>query len=337
MITLTRRAILLDACGVGPLWVQRHTDIIEPITALESAELGAAGAATTVITSVMLSTEDNVIVGTESMQAPSTNILSTNIPTSPASLPGTTEPPAFGEVDVLMSAWEEASLHSFIAPTTKASPIIPLLLNTVTDSDTMLADIANMDGRQLQAAVNECTRCRLCHGREHAVFGMGDERASWLFIGEGPGQAEDDVGDPFVGPPGKLLDNMLAAIGVQRGQNAYITNIVKCRPVDVDGENRHDRSPLADEVAACLPYLQRQIALIQPTVLVALGKTAALSLLALDPSTLVASLRGKVHQYAGLPLVVTYHPAYLLRKPADKAKVWSDLCLAMTCHDPILQ
>ncbi|GAC1336094.1 MAG: hypothetical protein NVSMB28_33410 [Collimonas sp.] len=188
---------------------------------------------------------------------------------------------------------------------------------------------AAMDWQQLQKAVAGCTACGLCHGRKNTVFGVGDNKAKWLFIGEGPGRNEDIQGEPFVGPAGKLLDNILLAMGLKRGENAYIANIVKCRPTDGTGR---DRPPAADEVAACLPYLQRQIELIQPTILVALGKTAALSLLGLDPATPVSKLRGTVHRYADRPLVVTYHPAYLLRQLADKGKVWSDLCLAMNTY-----
>ena len=188
---------------------------------------------------------------------------------------------------------------------------------------------AAMDWGQLQKAVAGCTACGLCQGRKNTVFGVGDSKAKWLFIGEGPGRNEDIQGEPFVGPAGKLLDNILLAMGLKRGENAYIANIVKCRPTDGTGR---DRPPAADEVAACLPYLQRQIELIQPTVLVALGKTAALSLLGLDPATPVSKLRGSVHRYADRPLVVTYHPAYLLRQLGDKGKVWSDLCLAMSTY-----
>jgi len=186
-----------------------------------------------------------------------------------------------------------------------------------------------MDWGQLQKAVAGCTACGLCQGRKNTVFGVGDSKAKWLFIGEGPGRNEDIQGEPFVGPAGKLLDNILLAMGLKRGENAYIANIVKCRPTDGTGR---DRPPAADEVAACMPYLQRQIELIQPTILVALGKTAALSLLGLDPATPVSKLRGSVHRYADRPLVVTYHPAYLLRQLGDKGKVWSDLCLAMSTY-----
>lgn len=190
-------------------------------------------------------------------------------------------------------------------------------------------DVANMDWPQLKAAVAACTKCGLCQGRTQSVFGVGDEKAKWLFVGEGPGRNEDLRGEPFVGQAGKLLDNMLLAMGLKRGENAYIANIVKCRPTDANGR---DRPPTPEEIAACMPYLERQIALIQPAIIVALGKTAALSLLALDPETPVSKLRGKVHQYAGKPLIVTYHPAYLLRNMADKKKAWSDLCLAMATH-----
>jgi uracil-DNA glycosylase len=192
-----------------------------------------------------------------------------------------------------------------------------------------ISDVAAMDWNRLKATVAGCTKCGLCNGRNNTVFGVGDEQAKWLFIGEGPGRNEDLQGEPFVGQAGKLLDNMLLAMGLKRGANAYIANIVKCRPTDDTGR---DRPPAPNETAACLPYLERQIALIQPTVLVALGKTAALTLLGLDPETPVSTLRGTVHRYAERPLIVTYHPAYLLRNMVDKKKAWADLCLAMTTY-----
>ncbi|HEY8606537.1 MAG TPA: uracil-DNA glycosylase [Noviherbaspirillum sp.] len=190
-------------------------------------------------------------------------------------------------------------------------------------------EVARMDWAQLQASVAGCVKCGLCHGRTRTVFGVGDAKARWLFIGEGPGRNEDLQGEPFIGQAGRLLDNMLAAVGLRRDENAFIANIVKCRAVDESGR---DRPPTAEEAAACMPYLERQIALIQPTILVALGKTAALSLLGLDPDTPVSRLRGKVHEFAGRPLVVTYHPAYLLRSPAEKKKAWEDLCLATATY-----
>ena len=172
---------------------------------------------------------------------------------------------------------------------------------------------------ELKQQVRDCTACKLRAGCTRTVFGVGDENAEWLFVGEGPGADEDAQGEPFVGQAGKLLDNMLAAIRLKRGSNVYIANIVKCRPPE-------NRTPESGEIATCLPYLQQQIALIKPKLIVALGKTAATTLLGRE-STL-GSLRGTVHEYQGIPLIVTYHPAYLLRSPAEKAKAWQDLCFA---------
>lgn len=186
--------------------------------------------------------------------------------------------------------------------------------------------VATLSWDELQPMVESCRQCGLCQGRKKAVFGTGDKQAKWLFVGEGPGYNENLQGLPFVGAAGQLLDNMLKSLGVPRGEQSYIANIVKCRPTDAQGK---DRPPTADEIAACLPYLHRQIAMIKPQIIVALGKTAAVSLLGMDLETPVGQLRGKVHQFNGIPVVATYHPAYLLRKPADKAKAWTDLCLAI--------
>ncbi|WP_394781563.1 uracil-DNA glycosylase family protein [Undibacterium sp.] len=185
--------------------------------------------------------------------------------------------------------------------------------------------IAELGWDELEASVAGCRACRLCEGRANTVFGVGDRKAAWLFVGEGPGYNENQRGEPFVGAAGHLLDNMMRALDMQRGENTFIANVVKCRPTDDQGK---DRPPAPDEAAACLPYLRRQIELISPSVIVALGKTAAISLLGLDPETPVGQLRGKQHRYAKLPLIVTYHPAYLLRKPVEKSKAWADLCLA---------
>lgn len=186
--------------------------------------------------------------------------------------------------------------------------------------DERRAGIMRMDWTELRASVAACTDCPLHARRNKTVFGVGDENADWLFVGEGPGAEEDAQGEPFVGQAGKLLDNMLAAIHLKRGDNAYITNVVKCRPPG-------NRNPESREALACEPYLQRQIELIQPKLIIALGKVAALQLLAREAT--VASLRGHVHEYRGIPLIVTYHPAYLLRSLHDKAKAWADLCHAV--------
>jgi uracil-DNA glycosylase family 4 len=233
--------------------------------------------------------------------------------------------------------------------------------------------LRGLDWPELKQQVRDCTACRLRAGCTQTVFGVGDEKADWLFVGEGPGADEDAQGEPFVGQAGKLLDNMLMAIKLKRGNNVYIANIVKCRPPG-------NRNPEADEIAACLPYLQRQIELIQPKMIVALGKVASNALLGKDAT--LASLRGKLHEYrvapasvsgedavsessrltplmeppairlgeqttlakslvvphqtatphrvgVSIPLIVTYHPAYLLRSPTEKAKAWQDLCMAV--------
>jgi uracil-DNA glycosylase len=190
-------------------------------------------------------------------------------------------------------------------------------------SESVRNNIGDADWPVLKQQVQECAACKLRAGCTQTVFGVGDEKAEWLFVGEGPGADEDAQGEPFVGQAGKLLDNMLAAIKLKRGSNVYIANVVKCRPPD-------NRTPEADEVAQCLPYLQRQIELIKPRLIVALGKTAATALLGRDAT--LGSLRGSIHEYHGVPLIITYHPAYLLRSPAEKAKAWQDLCLAVTTH-----
>ena len=182
-----------------------------------------------------------------------------------------------------------------------------------------LQHIAALEWPQFAADVAACTACGLCKTRNRAVPGVGDVHAQWLFVGEAPGAEEDAKGEPFVGQAGRLLDNMLAALGMKRGQNVYIANVLKCRPPG-------NRTPTPLETEACRPYLDRQIALIGPRLIVALGKSAATTLLNVDAS--IASLRGRLHRYRGVPLIVTYHPAYLLRNLPDKAKAWEDLCLA---------
>jgi uracil-DNA glycosylase family 4 len=172
---------------------------------------------------------------------------------------------------------------------------------------------------ELKQAVPGCTACGLHKTRTQTVFGVGDEGADWMLIGEAPGAEEDRLGEPFVGQAGKLLDNMLAAIGLRRGENVYIANVLKCRPPG-------NRNPEPEEVARCSPFLERQIELVKPKLVVAMGRFAAQTLLATDAS--IASLRGRVHAYAGVPLIVTYHPAYLLRNLPDKAKAWADLVFA---------
>jgi len=181
------------------------------------------------------------------------------------------------------------------------------------------ASIMQMDWPSLQACVSACQACNLAQTRTQTVFGVGDPNADWLIVGEAPGAEEDRKGEPFVGQAGKLLDNMLAAIQLKRGSNVYIANVLKCRPPE-------NRDPHGEEVVQCDPFLKRQVELIKPKLIIALGKFAAQSLLASDAT--VTSMRGKLHDYHGVPVIVTYHPAYLLRNLPDKAKAWEDLCLA---------
>ncbi len=195
--------------------------------------------------------------------------------------------------------------QQFFQPAPAVAPVLPQL--------------AGLDWDALQTVVRECQACGLCKQRRQAVFGVGDRQADWLFVGEGPGEEEDDLGEPFVGPSGKLLDAMLAAIHLARGDKVYIANAVKCRPPG-------NRTPEVEETATCFPFLQRQIALLRPKLIVALGRPAAQTLLGREVK--IADVRGKLLSHQGIPLIVTYHPAYLLRNLPDKANAWEDLCFA---------
>ena len=188
-----------------------------------------------------------------------------------------------------------------------------------------LADgVDRMDWTTLQATAAACQACDLCAQRKKSVFGVGDQQAQWMVIGEAPGEQEDLQGEPFVGQAGQLLDNMLKAVGLSRqaqGEGGvYIANAIKCRPPG-------NHNPTPQELATCAPYLARQVALVQPQIILLMGRFAVQSVL--QTTEPIGKLRGQVHTYQGVPVVVTYHPAYLLRNPADKAKAWADLVLAL--------
>lgn len=200
-----------------------------------------------------------------------------------------------------------------------AAAAIPQANPAVAAGDERARRIAGMDWDELKQSIAECRACRLCEQRKQAVPGVGDIEADWLFVGEGPGAEEDERGEPFVGQAGKLLDAMLAAIDLKRGRKVYIANAVKCRPPG-------NRTPEPEETAACFPYLVRQVELLKPKLIVALGKPAAETLL--DAEVKVGASRGRLFEFRGTPLIVTYHPAYLLRNLTDKAKAWEDLCFA---------
>lgn len=181
---------------------------------------------------------------------------------------------------------------------------------------------ANLE--QLAEQVVACTACGLCQGRRHAVFGQGAQPTRWLVVGEAPGEQEDRQGQPFVGRSGQLLDAMLSAVGMSRERDVFITNVIKCRPPG-------NRNPKPEEIAACSPYLMRQIALLKPERILVLGRFAAQTLLGTDAT--IGSLRGRLHQLktdegVEIPVIVSYHPAYLLRSPSEKARAWQDLKLA---------
>lgn len=185
------------------------------------------------------------------------------------------------------------------------------------------ATVRTLDWPALQAAVAACRACDLCESRRQTVFGVGDPQARVMLVGEAPGEQEDIQGEPFVGAAGQLLDQILVALGLARSQ-VYIANTLKCRPP-------RNRNPQPAELAQCAPFLTRQIELVAPRVIVAMGRFAIDQLLASDAP--IGRLRGQVHRWREVPVVVTYHPAYLLRQPVDKAKAWADWCLALSLTD----
>lgn len=243
-----------------------------------------------------------------------------------------------------LKVWSAATALPVLEPTPQAAPAptavaagepVPPVLAPATmpppaptiDRDERCARIATLGWPALREAVAECRACKLCETRRQTVFGVGDERSRWMVVGEAPGEQEDQQGEPFVGAAGQLLDSMLRALGVTRAtdgpeppvQRVYICNTLKCRPP-------RNRNPEATEMALCEPFLIRQIALVQPRLILAMGRFAVQALL--RSSEPIGRLRGRVHTYQGVPLVVTYHPAYLLRNLPDKARAWEDLCLA---------
>jgi len=205
-------------------------------------------------------------------------------------------------------------------PAHTVMPIAPIVAPPVGQ----VGPVADMGWPALREAVAACTACTLCRTRRQTVFGVGNVQAEWMIVGEAPGELEDAQGEPFVGKSGQLLDNMLRALGLTRGEadatrQVYIANTLKCRPPG-------NRNPEPGELERCEPFLVRQIQLVQPRIILAMGRFAVQRLLrSEDP---IGRLRGRVHRYEGVPLIVTYHPAYLLRNPEEKAKAWDDLCLA---------
>lgn len=185
--------------------------------------------------------------------------------------------------------------------------------------------ILNLDWNNLEQRIKSCTDCPLHQERTNTVFGVGNKQAKWLILGEAPGQEEDKQGEPFVGRAGQLLNSMLFAVGLQRS-DIFIANTVKCRPPN-------NRDPHPTEILSCAPFLTRQIELIKPSLILILGRVAVRRLLQKEDA--LGKLRGKIHEYQNIPVVITYHPAYLLRSPSEKAKAWEDLQFALTVASPI--
>jgi len=244
------------------------------------------------------------------------------------------------DVHLTLDNGQKESITAGRARPTPVSGGAPLAPRTGVALQPRPPGIELMDWPALQDAVAHCRACALCHGRTNTVFGVGDVSAEWMVVGEAPGEQEDLQGEPFVGPSGQLLDNMLKAVGLSRHAGAsgapaaapepggaptalrgvYIANVVKCRPPG-------NRNPHPDEVAQCDAYLARQVALVRPRIILAMGRFAVQSLL--QTAEPIGKLRGRVHHYQGVPVIVTYHPAYLLRSLSEKAKAWADLCLAL--------
>ena len=230
------------------------------------------------------------------------------------------------ETDVATMAAPEpvsppAPVHAVAAlpPQMLRQPPQPVRAPAPVNADERSQAIARMDWDALRDSVAQCRACGLCESRKNTVFGVGNTRAHWMIVGEAPGQNEDLQGEPFVGQAGKLLDNMLAALRLNRRERVYIANVLKCRPPG-------NRNPEPEEITQCEPFLRRQVDLLRPKIILAMGRFAVQTLL--QTTEPVGRLRGRVHRYHDVPLVVTYHPAYLLRNLPDKAKAWADLCLA---------
>lgn len=308
---MSRRARFLEVLGIADEWVLRRAPAL-PEAVEPSAMAGLADP----------SAEDPIVNDdTASREAAQAAVTLAAVADA-----GVDEAQPGAQAEAAPSAWSaQADMEAGVSATAEAAvarmPSEPAV--ALADTGTREAVIARLDWAALAQRVSGCTDCQLCDGRTQTVFGVGDRQAEWVLVGEAPGENEDLQGEPFVGQAGKLLDNMLAAVGLARGRNVFIANVLKCRPPG-------NRNPEPEEVAQCEPYLRRQIALIQPKLIVVLGRFAAQSLL--RTTTPIGKLRGTVHSYEGIPVVVTYHPAYLLRTLSDKARAWEDLCLAREVH-----
>ncbi|GGY15106.1 uracil-DNA glycosylase [Massilia dura] len=340
-MSITQRSnAFLQEMGVGPRWLLRSRAHAAPGHDAGLADEEPAAAAV-----VPAAVEPRAAVAAPAVvaaPAPAPASIPARAPAAPAPAPAAASAPAASDDD---NAWfDNAPAPPPKAPTLKqpapprakaeappgdedtswfdtvpaAAPVQRAPVQTaITDEE-----IAAMELPELQAAVRRCTRCRLCETRRAAVPGHGDKRARWLVLGTAPTLADEEAGEPLAGPPGQLLHNMLRAVDLSAQKGAYVTTLVKCRPVADDGG---ERLPGADELAACRPYLQRELALTGAGLALTLGGVTAKGLLGV-------AARGKVLKYGELPVVATFHPADLLKKPEDKARAWADLCLARSAH-----
>lgn len=323
---MNRRAMFLEVLGIPAEWVPRRASEATELAQAEVAEIAeevavverpsAEPAQVAVSLPVAPRLADVAEVAAVADVADVADVAEIADIGKPAAAPDTVH--AVNEAEVA------ETIEAFDAPGPAHAVEVPVPIALAPAQDGREASIATMDWPVLADSVAGCTACGLCSTRTNTVFGVGDQQAEWMLVGEAPGENEDLQGEPFVGQAGKLLDNMLGALGLARGRNVYIANVLKCRPPG-------NRNPEQGEVAQCEPYLKRQIALIKPKVIVVLGRFAAQSLL--RSTTPIGKLRGAVHSYEGIPVVVTYHPAYLLRTLTDKARAWEDLCLAREVHD----
>jgi DNA polymerase len=336
---MNRSAIFLNEMGVGPQWRLRDAppaavidappDAPEQEQTWEQAVASiAADAAPVVVAAQPEEAVEAIQPATELVAATMIEATAPAVPPAPAqavSAPAPTQAapahvatPAVAPIAARppVSADDASTAWFDDAP---AAPVaaVPVMRGPVSEPG-----IPDMDWTALQAAVKSCTRCDLCHSRKAAVPGRGDANAQWLVLGTAPTAADEDQQRSIAADPGQLLDNMLKAIGVATDEDAYVTTLVKCRPTAADGA---DRLPTADELSACRPYLERELELAGTRIILTLGHTAGKGLLG-------GAARGKVLRYDGIPTIATYHPADLLRKPEDKARAWSDLCLAKAAH-----
>jgi uracil-DNA glycosylase family 4 len=303
-----RRNQYLQAVGVD-VWVSRR-----PAVPVDPAGTAAAVEAVEAATSAAARATDSVGIAHVPAGSPAA-AAAASVAAAPASA-------------VAMPGGRLAAAHTPAAGAAGAPTLSPAPVATAASAVTPstvargAADVPQVTTwESLRSEVLACTKCPLHTSRTQGVFGVGNREAQWLVVGEAPGAEEDRRGEPFVGRAGHLLDAMLKAIGLSRGRNVYIANVLKSRPPG-------NRDPKPEEVAACLPYLMRQIELLRPRVMLAVGRIAAQNLLATDAP--LGRLRGKVHHFGefNTPLIVTYHPAYLLRTPSDKRKAWEDLKFA---------